>query len=411
MLPADMKLFRHAEGVFTGLCRQWGYQEIRTPVLEYLHLFTAAGTLTPAKLSQTYSFLDWDGWSGERVVLRPDSTIPAARLYIDNLDSQEKARLYYVQNVFTFEATGRENREKWQCGAEFIGGSGPAADAEIVFMAGDILKALEIDGVEIQLSHAGLIKALLGQIEPDPSRQAELFDRILDGNTDGIRLENGAGSGLGKILDLIFNYSGRAQGFLKNVKAIALASLPALRQPLDDFIAVVDLLAPLNGGFTLNIASGRGFEYYTGTMVQFTSGGVRVGGGGRYDDLVSLTGGRRMPACGFALYLDRLAGLLKSPPISPDRRTVTVAAGNASPALVAAGIGLCRSLHNRGYQAVFEVSGEGSAALGYYIVLLTEQNDRLSYALVEKGRQPVANFDSPEGLLKELADRAQARTA
>ena len=72
----EMRRFRFIEGAFRNSCGKWGYQEVRTPTIEYMHLFTSTGTLTPGKLSKVYSFLDWDGWSGERVVLRPESTIP-----------------------------------------------------------------------------------------------------------------------------------------------------------------------------------------------------------------------------------------------------------------------------------------------------------------------------------------------
>ena len=120
LLPDDMERFRQVEDAFRNSCLNWGYREIRTPTLEYIHLFTAAGTLTPAMLGRVYSFLDWDGWGGERVVLRPDGTIPAARLYSENLSAQKIARLYYITNVFAFEETGAENREKWQCGVELL---------------------------------------------------------------------------------------------------------------------------------------------------------------------------------------------------------------------------------------------------------------------------------------------------
>ena len=161
LLPEDMARFRYIEQAFRSCCLGWGYQEIRTPTLEYLHLFTSTGTLTPSMLGRVYSFLDWDGWSGERVALRPEGTIPAARLYIDNLPQSRVARLFYVENIFSFEETGRESRERWQCGAELIGSDKPSSDVELILLALETLGKLDIKGVKLHLSHAGLIRALL----------------------------------------------------------------------------------------------------------------------------------------------------------------------------------------------------------------------------------------------------------
>ena len=111
LLPDDMVKFRRIEEVFRHCSLKWGYEEVRTPTLECLHLFTATGTLTPGTLGRVYSFLDWDGWSGERVVLRPEGTIPTARLYTEGLVSNEISRLCYVGNTFIFEGTGKEQRE------------------------------------------------------------------------------------------------------------------------------------------------------------------------------------------------------------------------------------------------------------------------------------------------------------
>src|SRR4030043_1581995 len=182
LLPKDMGAFRRIEDVFRKSCLSWGYQEVRTPTLEYLPLFTAAGTLTPNMLSKVYSFLDWDGWSGERVVLRPDGTIPVARLYIDNLSDQESARLFYVTNIFAFEGTGKENRERWQCGAEFFGGAKFAPDVEIILLAEEVIRRLGIKNVGLRLSHAGLGEALLKEFRLSPAEEAKMTSRILEGD-------------------------------------------------------------------------------------------------------------------------------------------------------------------------------------------------------------------------------------
>ncbi len=137
--PKEMAKFRLIEGIFRDCCLKWGYQEVRTPTLEYLYQFTSVGTLTPGMLRRVYSFLDWDGWSGERVVLRPDGTIPVARLYIDSM-KKGLSRLFYVTNIFMFEETGKKSRERWQCGAELIGINSPIADVELIALALDVLQ-------------------------------------------------------------------------------------------------------------------------------------------------------------------------------------------------------------------------------------------------------------------------------
>jgi histidyl-tRNA synthetase len=139
-----MAKFRRIEAEFRDCCLGWGYQEIRTPILEYLHLFTSAGTLSPDMLARVYSFLDWDGWSGERVALRPDGTIPAARLYVENFQNLPIAKFFYVENMFAFEGTGKESRERWQCGAELIGGSKAEGDVELISMALEAMGKLGI---------------------------------------------------------------------------------------------------------------------------------------------------------------------------------------------------------------------------------------------------------------------------
>src|SRR5512136_380799 len=158
LFPADMEKFRLANEIFRDSCRKWGYEEVRTPTLEYLHLFTSAGTLTPSMLGRVYSFLDWDGWSGERVVLRPDATIPVARLYIESLSDKELAKLFYIANTFIFEESGKKNREKWQSGAELIGMGSPLADVELIVLALEVLRRLGIPDVQLKLSHAGLTR-------------------------------------------------------------------------------------------------------------------------------------------------------------------------------------------------------------------------------------------------------------
>jgi len=309
--PEEMIRFRLIEGVFRDCCLKWGYQEVRTPTIEYLHLFTSAGTLTPSMLGKVYSFLDWDGWSGERVVLRPDGTIPIARLYIDSMEEKGLGKLFYVANIFIFEETGKKTRERWQCGAELIGAGSPLTDAELISLALEILKKLRVEGIELRLSHAGLIKGLLVKLGLSPEEQTRIFDQILDGNGEALARIKSERPELEDVLFPLLNLKGQSSGFLKNLKALFARSLPEIEPHLDDFINIVDLLEALGCDYRIDIASGAGFEYYTGVIFQLFIDEEKIGGGGRYDALIPTMGGGDIPASGFALYLDRLINLVK----------------------------------------------------------------------------------------------------
>ncbi|MFH1650625.1 MAG: HisS family protein [Chloroflexota bacterium] len=307
-LPEEMARFRRTEAGFRALCLKWGYQEVRTPTIESLHLFTSAGTLTPSMLGRVYSFLDWDGWSGERVVLRPDGTIPIARLYIDRMADRPVARLFYTTNIFIFEETGKESRERWQCGAELIGAGAPLADTELVSLALSALEDMGVKDVQLRLSHAGVIKALLARLGLDPQEQAATFDRILDGDVDTLAELRTRNPEMEKVVPAFLNLKGRSAGLLDNMKV--LAHFPEIKPHLENFMTIVDHMESLGCEYQIDIASGAGFEYYTGVIFQFFSGNRKIGGGGRYDNLIPAMGGGETPACGFALYLDPLLSIV-----------------------------------------------------------------------------------------------------
>ncbi len=309
--PDEMTRFRFIEEAFRERCLRWGYQEVRTPTIESLPLFTSAGTLTPSMLGKVYSFHDWDGWSGERVVLRPDGTIPIARLYIDTMAGKGLARLSYVTNTFIFEETGKKARERWQCGTELIGVNTTASDAELIVLALEILNNLKLKNVTLRLSHAGLIKALLERLGLNPEEQAKIFDRILDGDTKALAGLGADRPELSGVLFPLLSLKGHSSGFLKNLKAISARNLPEFEPYLKNFINIVDILENLGYKYQIDIASGAGFEYYTGIIFQLYSGREKIGGGGRYDALIPAMGGDDVPASGFALYIDRLMDLIE----------------------------------------------------------------------------------------------------
>jgi histidyl-tRNA synthetase len=382
LFPAEMSSFRLVEGIFRDSCLKWGYGEVKTPTIEYLHLFTSAGTLTPGRLGRVYSFLDWDGWSGERVVLRPDGTIPVARLYTDKLENSGLARLFYSTNTFIFEETGTKTRERWQCGAELIGAGSPLADVELISLSIEILKKLGLKDIQLRLSHAGLVKALLVKLGLTPEEQHKMFDLILDGDVEALSGISRNHPELDSALFPLLNMKGQSSGFLKNLKAIVARDIPEIKPHLADLLETVNLIEKLGYGYQIDIASGAGFEYYTGMIFQLFAGSEKIGGGGRYDALIPAMGGGDVPASGFGLYLDTLMNLVKPGVISsfPPQK-ILVRAKSADADVLKEVFKVAGSLRDAGFIAELDLDGKDNVDW-----TLTLGDKPSSYTLVDVSR-------------------------
>jgi histidyl-tRNA synthetase len=398
--PEEMTLFRRVEGICRDCFIKWGYREVRTPTIEYLHLFTSAGTLTPGRLGKVYSFLDWDGWSGERVVLRPDGTIPVARYYTESLPGRGLARLFYAANTFIFEESPEKTRERWQCGAELIGAGSSVADAELITLSLETLHELGLKRIELRLSHAGLIKALLARLGLSPAEQHRAFDLILDGDTAALSKVGRELPELESVLKPLLTSQGQTADFLRKEKARFARSVPEIASPLDDFLGTVALLDELGINYRINIASGAGFEYYTGIIFRFFIGGENVGGGGRYDALIPSMGGGDIPASGFALYLDRLLNLAKPGALTePSPPKILVRAGSAG--ILKSAFALADRLRRAGY--VVELDLDGKKATARWTVEVGGKP--LAFTLIDNVRPGRSVFKTANELLKRLEVR------
>jgi histidyl-tRNA synthetase len=400
LLPEDMLRFRRIEDAFRTCCRDWGYQEVRTPTLEYLHLFTATGTLTPSMLSKVYSFLDWDGWSGERVVLRPDGTIPVARLYIDNLTGQKLARLFYVTNIFAFEGTGRENRERWQCGAEFFGGGKFATDVEIILLAKEAIRRLGISNVGLQLSHAGLVKALLKEFKLSPAEEAEVTSRILEGDWQTLTRAKSTNPEIDRLISSLLSLKGKSSSFLHNVRASFPKASQDFKSSLEDFINIATLLDNLSCSYEIDIAAIQGFEYYTGTCFQLSAAGEKIAGGGRYDNLVPLMNGEDIPACGFALYVEPIMKLLSPEKEKRGESGILVEGKELTPEIVQTCFALAASLRDAGHSAELDFTGREESNFRW--VILVSGKEPSPFVLKDCRRKRQRDFGSITEIFKAL---------
>ena len=305
--PEEMQRFRLVERRFLEVTAGRGYREIRTPTLEPLHLFTAAGALAPQMLDRVYSFLDWDGWSGERVVLRPDGTVPAAR-WVGERGDDGPARLCYVQPVFRFSTDGSD-RELWQCGVELFGLAASEADVELLLLAREFLLALGLDDLRCEIAHAGLVRAALTAAGLEAGERLAIYDRLLAGD-DGMideLVQRAPQDATG--LRLLFAGEGDGTRYLEHLRATVQPLVPGSEGPIADLERAARALEQSGCEHRARPVTLGGFEYYSGITFVFTTAGEPCVSGGRYDGLGEAIGVRDTPACGFGADLLRLSEL------------------------------------------------------------------------------------------------------
>jgi histidyl-tRNA synthetase len=183
----------------------------------------------------------------------------------------------------------------------------PMADVELITLALEILAKLGLGKVELKLSHAGLTRGILQKLGLDKEEQNQVFDKLLDGNDAALAQIKAEKPEIAPLLAL----HGKSSGFVKNLVSSLGIDLSDLKTQIDDFIFIADTLQSLGHDYEIDIASVRGFEYYTGIIFQLFLDDQKVGGGGRYDALIPAMGGKDTPASGFALYIDLLMQLVK----------------------------------------------------------------------------------------------------
>ncbi|MGE3962244.1 MAG: ATP phosphoribosyltransferase regulatory subunit [Dehalococcoidia bacterium] len=294
--PDEMGRFRAVERAFLDAAAAAGYREIRTPAIEPLHLYSASGTLSPQALERVYSFLDWNGWSGERVVLRPDTTVAVARWYGDQ-PAGGAERVSYVQPVFRFAPEGE--REVWQCGIELFGAA-DGADAEVLTLAQRFLAAAGIEDLSVELAHAGLARAAFAAAGLSTAEQLAAYARMLEGDTSLTAELAAAHPDGAAAVRLLADVDGSSVGYVSNLRAAMGEVIPGAGPALDDLQGAATALDAVGVPYRILAGTARNFEYYTGITFRFLSGSRTVLSGGRYDRLSETLGGPSAPGCGWA---------------------------------------------------------------------------------------------------------------
>lgn len=301
ILPDEVKEWQYVENTAKTVFENYGYNEIRVPVIESTDLFQrGVGETTDVVQKEMYVFNDKGGRS---IALRPEGTAGVIRAYIEDgmASLPSPLKLYYTMPMYRYENVqkGRQ-REFHQIGAELIGSKSYLADVEMISMIKQFLDRLNISNVTLNINSIGCKncrkeyqEALRNFIRPNLDKYCDTcktrFDknpmRILDCKEEGCKRLN---EGAPKILDFLCD---ECKEHFENFKRG---------------------LGDLNIEYQIDSSIVRGLDYYTKTVFEFVSDidGLTVLGGGRYDGLVEELGGVETPAVGFATGEERLIQVL-----------------------------------------------------------------------------------------------------
>jgi len=345
LLPQQTPLWQHIEATAREHFRRAGVAEIRTPLLEHTELFARGiGEATDVVGKEMYTFTD----RGDRsCTLRPEGTASVVRAAIEHgLLSQGAQRLWYSGPMFRYERpqAGRQ-RQFHQIGVEWLGVADAASDAEVIALAWDLLAALGVGGLALELNSLG---------SPDDRvAYREQLVAWLEAHRDQLDADSQARIHANP-LRVLDSKNPDTQALLAGAPTLAAALSPESRER---FEAVQAALTALGIPFVLNPRLVRGLDYYSHTAFEITSSQLgaqaTVCGGGRYDGLVQQLGGSPTPAIGWALGMERLVLLLEQLPApAPDLYVVSRGA-----AAEQAGLALAVALRRLGLAVERDASG------------------------------------------------------
>jgi histidyl-tRNA synthetase len=302
VLPDEASLWEFLEDTVRDVFRQYGFRNIRTPIVEKTELFVrGVGAVTDIVEKEMYTFDD----NGESLSLRPEGTAPTVRAALEhNLLYEGPKRLWYSGPLFRHERPQKGRYRQYHTfGAEALGFAAPDIDVELLVMSDRLWKRLGLRDITLELNTIGSAaerRAFRGQLIAYFERHADALDadsrRRL--NTNPLR-----------ILDS------------KNPSMQALIEgAPRLWDALNDesrtmFAQVQGGLSEAGIAFRINPRLVRGLDYYNATVFEWVTTRLGAQGavcsGGRYDGLFEQLGGKPTPGCGFGIGAERVVLLLQ----------------------------------------------------------------------------------------------------
>ena len=309
LLFGECIIRRNIETSLHQIFRSRGYSEMITPGLEFYDVFNLNSRYFPQE--NLYKLTDS---KGRLLVIRPDSTMPIARVVATRLkDATLPLRLYYNQAVYRTEPAlkGRSD-EIVQTGIELIGSQLKIADLEVISTAVSSLKSFGMK-FSLELGHIGIFKALVSKLEISDAKKEEIRQLIETKNFPALNdlLDSIGNNSVTDALKKLPGLFGGAEIFEKAEQLMPDENIKKILDELKQIYKDAAELCGEDGEITVDLGVVNKTDYYTGIIIKgYLSGhGREVLSGGRYDKLISVFG-YDIPAVGFAVNVDAVAKVL-----------------------------------------------------------------------------------------------------
>jgi histidyl-tRNA synthetase len=303
ILPADTALWQHVEAVVRELLEDFGFAELRIPVLEQTELFARSiGAGTDIVEKEMYTFTDRGGAS---LSLRPEATASVVRAYVEHrlYAKDPVCKLYTIGPMFRRERPQKGRyRQFHQINAEVFGLHDPRADAEVILLLMIFFGRLALGGIALHINSLGCPECRPGFKD---GLKSFLAGRSEEFCSDCLRRKDE------NPLRLFDCKVPECKEAMKEAPSILDNLCEACSTHFDDVKRSLDRFEI---PYQVNDSLVRGLDYYTRTTFEVLAESLgaqdAVAGGGRYDGLVKALGGPDEPGIGFAVGVDRLMELL-----------------------------------------------------------------------------------------------------
>ena len=391
VLPRDSYRWQFIEQLFRDEARAFGYREMRTPVFEHTNLFErGVGDTTDVVQKEMYTFLTK---GGDSITLRPEGTAGAARAFLEHglHNDPLPIKIYYLTSCYRYEKpqAGRL-REFHQFGMECYGTQNPAADAEMITAAANIIDRLGLKNIRLEINSIGCPKCRAEYHKA----LTEYFSQYKDELCEDCR-----GRLSRNPMRLLDCKVPRDHELAQKAPSVLEYLCEECREHFD---SVREYLGANGVEYVVNPTIVRGLDYYTKTVFEFVSQDIGAQGtvcaGGRYDGLIEDLGGNPMPALGFAAGIERLLLTMDAQGIAiPEPSPCDIYIASMGDAAHKKAGYLCNILRKSGLYAEFDVVGRGlRAQMKYANKLGAAFSVVLGDDEIAEGTAKLKNMDSGE---------------